>query len=397
MALIKRRNKYYARIRWYLTNGKQEEIQIPLKTSSLTTARTRLEKVRNQEENIKDGIVQKFQFKDIFRWLNPEGLSRFTSLKLGDIIPEYLKYRHCVVRKTTAERDGRAIKLLTEYLGKTKAVAEITYKDIEQGFIPYLKEKGCTDSGCNITLRHAKILFSYLLKEKLIPEPIKFRMVKEGKLLPRYFNRKEIDAIYDAVDEFWKRCFSFYEETGCRPKEPFMGEIEGNWLRIPPEETKGKNWRMIQLTDELKYILMEMRDFRDTYLDGGLEYARYRAYDRINRKLNRTIKQLGFTGKSLSLKSFRHTYGIIRVHLTGDIFQVSREMGHTQVTTTQRYLDFPQDMILDDFPELGVNNSNLRVKGIPQQVNSLSPLMGGVLANKGHDLRDTRGWMKAKS
>jgi len=236
-----------------------------------------------------------------------------------------------------------------------------------------------------------------LLKEKLIPEPIKFRMVKEGKLLPRYFNRKEIDAIYDAVDEFWKRCFSFYEETGCRPKEPFMGEIEGNWLRIPPEETKGKNWRMIQLTDELKYILMEMRDFRDTYLDGGLEYARYRAYDRINRKLNRTIKQLGFTGKSLSLKSFRHTYGIIRVHLTGDIFQVSREMGHTQVTTTQRYLDFPQDMILDDFPELGVNISNFQGEGIPQQVNSLSPLMGGVLTNKGHDLRDTRGWMKAKS
>ena len=35
-------NKYYARIRWYLTTGKREEILIPLKTTSKTTARTRL-------------------------------------------------------------------------------------------------------------------------------------------------------------------------------------------------------------------------------------------------------------------------------------------------------------------------------------------------------------------
>ena len=51
MALIKRRNKYYARIRWYLTNGKRKEIQIPLKTSSLTEARTRLK------------LVEKWAFK----------------------------------------------------------------------------------------------------------------------------------------------------------------------------------------------------------------------------------------------------------------------------------------------------------------------------------------------
>ena len=32
-SVIKRREKYYARIRWYLTNSKREEIQIPLKKS----------------------------------------------------------------------------------------------------------------------------------------------------------------------------------------------------------------------------------------------------------------------------------------------------------------------------------------------------------------------------
>ena len=94
-SIRKRREKWYARVVWRV-NGKKKEIQIPLQfkkeTSSLTTARTRLEKVRNQEENIRDGILQKFQFSDIFRWLNEAGTSRFTSLKLVDIIPKYLKY-----------------------------------------------------------------------------------------------------------------------------------------------------------------------------------------------------------------------------------------------------------------------------------------------------------------
>ena len=67
MALIKRRNKYYARIRWYLTNGKQEELLIPLKTPSLAEARTRIKSVNNEESDIINGIIQKFQFKDIFR------------------------------------------------------------------------------------------------------------------------------------------------------------------------------------------------------------------------------------------------------------------------------------------------------------------------------------------
>ena len=391
--------KYYSRITWRVS-GKKNEIVIPLKTSSLTTARTRLKSINNEQGDIINGIIQKHQFNDIFRWLNPEGTSRFTSLKLVDVIPEYLKYRKCVVRKGTAERDKYAIQQLSRYLGN-KAVQDITYKDIEEGFIPHLKKQGRTDSGINISLRHLKIFFNWMYdKEKVIAEPIKFKMVKEGKLLPRYINRQEIDAVSDAVDEFFQRCFYFYENTGCRPKEPFMGEIDGNWLRISPEETKGRNWRMIQLTDELKYILMEMRDMRDRYIAEGRTYenAIHRCYEILRTKLNRTINQLGLgKDKRLTLKSYRHQYGIKRVHQTGDIFRVSREMGHTQVTTTQKYLEFPQDMILEDFPELVVNMPNFQGELHPHSDNALSPLPTPVLGDGGNLLVETHRFKGVKS
>ena len=141
-SLIKRREKWYARVVWRVS-GKKKEIQVPLKTSSLTEARTRLKLVENQETDIVDGIIQKFQFKNIFRWLNPEGTSRFTSLKLGDIIPQYLEYRKCVVRESTADRDRVSLTQLTDFLGENKPVEELSYKDIEgsKGLIQHLRNK----------------------------------------------------------------------------------------------------------------------------------------------------------------------------------------------------------------------------------------------------------------
>ena len=38
--------------------------------------------------------------------------------------------------------------------------------------------------------------------------------------------------------------------------------------------------------------------------------------------------------------------------MLGDIFQVAREMGHSNTQTTMQYLRFPEQRRLDDFPSL---------------------------------------------
>ena len=40
---------------------------------------------------------------------------------------------------------------------------------------------------------------------------------------------------------------------------------------------------------------------------------------------------------------------------------------------------------------------NFQGEALPHTDNALSPHTPPVLGNKGYDLRDTRGWMKAKS
>ena len=244
----KMRNKYYARVVWRV-NGKLKEILIPLKTDSLTAARVRLKKVANVEADIVDGIIEKFQFNDIFEWLNPEGKSEYVSLKLIDIVPKYLAYRENKVRWGTHNRDRISLNQLMKFIGESKVVSEIDYSDIEgkNGFIQQMRNNGYEDSGIALSLRHIKTFFAWLYeKEQVIKERIKFDMPNVGKPLYCYFSEMELKAIYDyvhdekhGIDSFFGRCFKFYEMTGVRGMEAFLGEICGDWLIIDSSLSKG--------------------------------------------------------------------------------------------------------------------------------------------------------------
>ena len=76
-----------------------------------------------------------------------------------------------------------------------------------------------------------------------------------------------------------------------------------------------------------------------------------RVVDSLERTIMKIVRALGFTGKKLTLYSFRHSYAIRRVTMT-DIFTVQRELGHKSTNMTQRYLRFPEQRRLDDFPSL---------------------------------------------
>ena len=354
LRLIK--GNYYYRLRIW-TGYSLKEVTIPLKTKKMDEAIRRGKIVTSNSDAIKSGAIQRFQFKEYFPWLNDKGTSTLPKLSIGQIMDEYIKYRHSVVHKSTAVREEYVLKQFYRYIGKTKPVAEITYKNIEQGFIPHLKEKGRSNAGINFSLRHLKIWFNWMYdREKIIPERIKFKMLPED-ILPCYINEKEMNDVQGEVDDFTGRCLYFYQSVGCRAKEPFKGFIEGNYLKIPPEETKGKkHWRFIHLySDELKYILMEMRDWRDGYIEEGREYdnAIHRCYEVLRQRLDKAKKKLGIgTNRKITLKSYRHAYGIVRVHMTGNIQGVAIEMGHSNLSTTQKYLNIPPDMVADDFPSV---------------------------------------------
>ena len=278
---------------------------------------------------------------------------------MQDTVDEYLTYRSSVVKPNTYKRDKSALNQLLEFIGYTKAVEELSYRDFEgsKGLIQHLKNRGCSNVGINTSLAHIKVYLTWLYeKEKLISEPIKFKLLKKGMQLYHYFNELETNQIYHHIDEngidsFYKRCFHFYNQTGMRPTEPFIGELVGDWYLINGEDRKNGIPMQMQLNEELKSILLEMLSFRYTKLH--CKDANERVCDIFSRTLNKVVRALGFTGKKLTLYSFRHSYAIRRITITnGNVFDVMKEMGHTNTQTTMQYLRFPLQRRLDDFPSL---------------------------------------------
>ena len=363
--IVQHRDWFYCRLRWYNEFGRQVECKVNLYTKKESHAIERAKRVQKDIEYIKNGTIQRFQFDDWFEFRNDEGTSTLVKKSLQDTIDEYLEYRSFMVKPKTFKRDKSALNQLRRFVGSNKAVKELSYRDIEgkNGLIQHLRNKGCSGVGINTSLRHIKVYFNWLFeKEKIISEPIKFKLIPKGVQLYHYFNESEINQIYHYIDEngidsFFKRCFHFYNQTGMRPTEPFLGELVGDWYLITAEQRKNKIPMQMQLNEELKAILLEMQSFRDSKLH--CKDANERVCDIFSRTLSKVVRALGFTGKKLTLYSFRHSYAIRRITITnGNVFDVMKEMGHTNTQTTMGYLRFPEQRRLDDFPSLKEYISN---------------------------------------
>ena len=133
----------------------------------------------------------------------------------------------------------------------------------------------------------------------------------------------------------------------------------------------------MQLNDELKSILLEMQSFRDTKLH--CKDANVRVVDIFERTIMKIVRALGFTGEKLTLYSFRHAYAIRRITITGSMHDVMREMGHSNPQTTMKYLRFPEQRKLDDFPSL--REYILNHKNMPKNMQDGNKKMGTQYSN----------------
>ena len=354
---------WYYRLCWGTGGVDHKEKTIPLKTKDKSVANRLGKKVDAIADDVRNGIYQDHQIKDLLPWLNSKGTSEIKEHTLESVTPQYLDYKKSKLREKSVKRDKVSLNQFCDFIGYSKPIAEINYLDIEgqKGLIQHLQSKGYSNNGINVTLRHLRTFFNWLYKKaKIIDEPIQFDMLPKSEQ-EYYIDEYQIQAIHNYVDDesngidsFFKRCFIFYEFTGMRAIEPMIAELYGDWLYIDASKSKGHNLRKDHLSEELKAIWMEISAFRDGYAARKSPNPNEQAYGMVSKKLLKITRALNFnTNRKITLKSFRHSYGIRRVYETnGNIFQVAMEMGHKNTNTTLLYLRFQQDEIKQYFPSL---------------------------------------------
>ena len=336
-----RRDKYVARIRWYIRTGKRVEKNIPLRTSSKMVARERFAEVIKVEEDIKQGM----EFS--FPWLSDSTITKVRRLTLRIAADKWIDKRMKHLAIKTIDSNQLSLDYFMKFLGESIPLESITTNQIER-FIDYLEGMCLSKTTINIHLRTIKTMFRHYLKvETLIKIPI-IDQLKIPKSDPIYITDNEFQAIMDLewLDDFHKRVFLFYRETGMRLNEPMIATLEGKWVDIP-NTSKGKKPRSIELDEPMKAIFLELKE----WLNNGYGSRLVDSGDHLSKYFKRAIREIG-ADDSKHFHSLRHTFAVRKLIQGISIYTLKLLMGHSSVTTTEVYSEMNLKRVAQDFPDL---------------------------------------------
>ena len=351
MASIRnRRGKYYARVSWYDKLGRLNQKEIPLKTDKKSEAVIRNNAVEKVEDLIRTGENWSFG------WMREGGKPKLIRKSITESVDDYIAVKRIDgVRQKTIDLNQLALSSLMNCIGYKVPIELITDSHI----IDWKKWSISTHAPTttNIYLAKIKTFFKFCYKKKYIKQELDIEMVKVDKNPPMYLSETKLGKLFstDMIDEHFRKAFVFYTMTGCRLAEAFNGTISGNWLIITPDVAKSHTTREVELNQVTKAILLEMRNRYDERI-GKSMHGTYKnthkgIIDSYSKEFKKGAKALGFGEHKFH--NLRDTYAVRRWIETGDIHLVSKEIGHSSVTMTQKYADFTLKRLAVDFPSLG--------------------------------------------
>ena len=360
--LKKRKGKYYARIRW--RDGlKENDIQVPLRTIFKAVALEHLKDqkygINKYETDIKSGIIgsDKESLKKLFPWLNEDGTSTIVQMTLADAVEEYLHFRKVAVsnKPSTIKRTQQVLNNLIESVGATCPVKGLKASHIQE-FMERCKNR-LTETGVHIQMTRVSCFIDWLYDDKrkelglsLDDKP----KVYKGKLpqkKPSYLSETEFADLMQLpwLSRFHKDVFTFYRATGCRLREPFNGKLQMHgdddwWLVVEATASKSGISKEIQLTYQQMCFVKDMREGRSpsSTIDNHTQ--------RFSKVFKKAVRDIGRS--ELKFHNLRDTFALMRYLETRDIYQVSKELGHSSVKVTEKYTTHKLSMLNADFPSL---------------------------------------------
>ena len=348
-SIKKRRGKYYSRVLWYNDLGRQVEKQIPLKTDKKSEAVIRNHEVEKVEDLIRTGENWSFG------WMREGGKKKPIRRSIAESVDDYIAVKRIDgVRPKTIALNELALNSLMNRIGYKVPIELITDSHINEW--KEWSRSHHSPTTTNIYLAKIKTFFKFCYKKKYIRQELDIDMVMVDKKPPMYLSETKLGKLFrtDMVDEHFRKAFLFYAMTGCRLAEPFEGTLSGDWLIITPDVAKSHTTREVQLNQATKSILLEMLKRYDERIGqpmhGTYKNSHKGIIDTYSKEFKKCVKALGFSEHKFH--NLRDTYAVRRWIETGDIHLVSKEIGHSSVTMTQKYADFNLRRLSVDFPSL---------------------------------------------
>lgn len=276
-----------------------------------------------------------------------------------------------IVAKMVKGCTDRTVKLYRIEIGKTldkigKTVDDITADDIRLYLARRINIDKVKKRTADNELRYLRSFFGWLRDEEIIKKNpvIKVDKIKCEKKAVETFTELEVEKLREgATDERIKCIVELLLSTGCRVTELVnikIEEIEGNKILV---HGKGNKDRTVYINAKAQLAMekyMGMRKDNNPYLFPGGHYNNRMPYSRkwwLDKKLVDEAKHLN-TGTVESVMrtlarsqgidranphKFRKTCATMALKRGMPIEQVSKMLGHEQISTTQIYLSIDEE------------------------------------------------------
>ena len=251
--------------------------------------------------------------------------------KLSDLAEQTLAYANLNKSPKTAEREATAFMRLVEGIG------DIPLEELSTSLVESYKEhrlKVASQSTVNIEIRILNTALRQATDMGWGGLPTKgFKLIRQGDPEPpQWLSRKEIAVLLDAATGDYRRLIEFLLNTGCRRNEALgmrWEDVDIGRRQIVVRGKMGKR-RTIPINDEL------MRVFSDwPGKHTGLLFPKF-GPNQISMAFRRIRKEAGLPD-GICVHSLRATFACHLIEQGIDIYTVSRLLGHSSVTVTEKH------------------------------------------------------------
>ena len=266
--------------------------------------------------------------------LNGTQLRPIKRMALEEVYECYHTHLRAVGRNPkTIERYRRSYTAIESVFSLSSEIREFTKQTIDR-FCTHRLDNNCSRVGLNTDLRQLKAFFSWAHQNEYI-DTNPFRQVKissEIKPVRFLFTAEIIELLrVTKVNPNANGMVLFYLLTGARPGELLPEDGRFTWQNVRQDHIViiGKRGikRQVPLIPELS-VFLESRK----HLPHPFPYAYNTVYDWIVRN---GMSKAGI--ENASLHTLRKTTGALLVQSGVDIYRVSKYLGHSTVTTTERH------------------------------------------------------------
>jgi len=304
-----------------------------------------VEEARNKAKALKSQTVIGFDPREQQERL--KAIPTFREFIYNQYLPHIKTY------KRSWKQDQRRIEQrLLKLWGSTK-LNEIKTGDIV-GFQNKLAQSGLKPSSVNRYMALVKYIFNLAERWDIIEStPIKnIKQLEDNSPKERYLTDQELynllEALHTTRSQVVPDIVEFLLLTGARRGEALgmtWAEIDMErciWV-LPPERNKANREKVIPLSQRALNVLQRRYDNGSGYVFPNPETGK--PLKHFYSTWNRIRKAAGLP--DVRLHDLRHSYASFLVNNGRSLYEVQKLLGHSQLSTTQRYAHLTEDTLKD--------------------------------------------------